>query len=69
MTTASAPDHLLEAASGAAPEPGRAPAVSRRGLLGWIMLALLPASVLVALAVLYQMAANAAAATGGCGGG
>ncbi|HSR85393.1 MAG TPA: hypothetical protein VLM11_14555 [Streptosporangiaceae bacterium] len=48
--------------------PGSAPPPSRRRL-GWTVIAVLPISVLAALLVLHLMAASAAAATGGCGGG
>jgi len=69
MTTTPAADRLLEDASGAAPDPGRAPLASRREVLAWIVFALLPVSVLAVLLVLHVMSASAAAATGGCGGG
>jgi hypothetical protein len=50
--------------------PPPAPPLSRRQLLVWTVLGLLvPISVLTALLVLHLMAASAAAATGGCGGG
>jgi hypothetical protein len=45
-----------------------APPLSRREVLGWTLLGLLPISVLTALFVLYVMTGSAAA-TGGCGGG
>jgi hypothetical protein len=41
----------------------------RRQLLAWTLFGLIPASVLIAFLVLHFMAASAAAATGGCGGG
>jgi hypothetical protein len=40
-----------------------------RKIAGGLVLALIPLSALAALIVLSQMAANSAAATGGCGGG
>jgi len=42
---------------------------SGRQILAWTLLGLIPASVAIALLVLHVMAASAAAATGGCGGG
>ncbi len=43
--------------------------LSRPQMLAWTLLGILPLSVLVALIVVNLMAASAANATGGCGGG
>jgi hypothetical protein len=45
------------------------PRAPGRKAMATVLLALIPASVFVALIVLIAMAANAASATGGCGGG
>jgi hypothetical protein len=61
---------MHEPVAGQQSEPSSATALSRRQLLAWTVLGLLlPISVLTALLVLHLMAASAAAATGGCGGG
>jgi hypothetical protein len=69
MTHEQAPDCHSAAAQPLSPPLSR-PALSRRQLIAWTLLGLLlPLSVLTALVVLHLMAASAAAATGGCGGG
>jgi ABC-type nickel/cobalt efflux system permease component RcnA len=52
-----------------AASPAKAETLNRRQLLAWTLFGLIPASVVIALLVLHFMAASAAAATGGCGGG
>ena len=42
---------------------------NRRSTAATVLLALIPVSLLIAFIVLIEMAANAASATGGCGGG
>jgi hypothetical protein len=69
MSTAPAPGRELETMSNAGPDSAPVPTTSRRELIGWAVFALVPVSVLVTLMVLHLMAAGAAAATGGCGGG
>lgn len=69
MMITPASESQLEAVSSSDDDSARAPTVNRRQALTWTLCALLPVSVLVALLVLHLMAASAAAATGGCGGG
>jgi len=63
------PEPELASGPQLAAAPAMAKPVRRWQLLAWTLFGLIPVSVLIAFLVLHFMAASAAAATGGCGGG